>query len=148
MSSQVKNVVEAVLAQLNSGAFNLPVAAVERHVAEVKLEDLSTLQTSVRCSNVRIEEATLGPSYYWDYTIDVGLQKRADDDTDSVDTLQEFAIQVMQHFMDHTPLDGYPVDLWQPPELILDFGDGPYSQWMRQNRVFLVIPRFVYREVR
>ena len=139
-------IAEAVLSELNSGAFHLPVAAIQEELPEFTLEELTTLRTAVTDNGLVITAGTRGEDWH-DYTIDIGIQRRAADDEDTARTVKKLGQDILDHFRKHR-LASYQDASWRSGEMMNAKGDPEYARWLRENRVVFIVVRLTYRVLR
>ena len=134
------DIADAVVAELASGAFSLPITPVRRVLPEYELADLKDLRVTVVPAAVEIEGASRTLSQH-DVRIDVGIQKKLGKDLDTeVPVLCELVDEIAA-FLKRRPLQATPFAAW-----VRSVNEPIYApEHLAEQRVFTSVLTVTYR---
>jgi hypothetical protein len=141
MGALVIDIAEAVVAELSSATFSLPIAP-ERHYRPIfDLEELKTLRVTVVPKGIAIGSLSRISNQY-DTSIDIAVQKRAADQAE-LDVLMLLVQEIADHLRLRR-LTPFPGALWQKTE-----NTPVYSpEHLEQKQVFTSVLTITWRVVR
>jgi hypothetical protein len=105
--STITQVADAVVAMLNGHSFTQAFTAERRYVPEYQLTDMEALHVTVVTSTVASEDFSRG-QHTEDHVIQVGVQKRTDDDKTVNDGLMTLVEAIADFFRANRRLTTFP----------------------------------------
>ncbi len=138
MSSEVIDIADAVVAELNDGSFSQAFTALRKYRPEFELKELAELQVTVVPRSLERSIAGRGCRQI-DYDIDIAVQKRISDDADC-DALMGLVQEIIDYLDDHS-LTAYPAARW-----VKIVNDPIYApEHLQDKRSFTSILTLTYR---
>lgn len=141
MTTSIKELADAVTAELNDSAFSQAFTASREYAPTIKAEDLADLRVIVAPGGIeteRLSRTTVAVRY----KIDIGILKRVDSDVAEIDNLIELANEI-RLFFDNPPktLERLQTARLSGAATIEPLYD---PDQLRQNRVFASVVRLTY----